>query len=114
MHGMTPGSAGVTPGGTAGLSVARLTRSRVVQAPSSKASRSVKASRAPALLEVTGTAALHASATDHGEMVEAMRRLSTDAELREKLRAAGLERAREFSWAACARATLDVYREAAS
>ena len=74
----------------------------------------VLTSRAPALLEVTGTAALHASATDHGEMVEAMRRLSTDAELREKLRAAGLERAREFSWAACARATLDVYREAAS
>jgi glycosyltransferase involved in cell wall biosynthesis len=39
-------------------------------------------------------------------IVEAMRR-------REELRAAGLERARGFSWEAAARATVDVYREAA-
>jgi glycosyltransferase involved in cell wall biosynthesis len=39
-------------------------------------------------------------------IVEAMRR-------REELRAAGLERARGFSWEVAARATVDVYREAA-
>jgi glycosyltransferase involved in cell wall biosynthesis len=33
---------------------------------------------------------------------------------REELRAQGLERARAFSWADAARATVEVYREAAS
>ena len=33
---------------------------------------------------------------------------------REELRAAGLERARAFTWPAAARATVEVYREAAA
>jgi glycosyltransferase involved in cell wall biosynthesis len=59
----------------------------------------------PAVREVAGDAALYA---ERGELPDAVRRALTD---RERLRAAGLERARTFSWEETARATAQVYRE---
>lgn len=59
-----------------------------------------------ALQEVAGDAALYA---EPGGLAEAIRRALAD---RERLSAAGLERARLFSWDETARRTLAVYREA--
>ncbi len=66
----------------------------------------VVATPEPALREVAGDAALYAEPADLGG---ALRRALAE---RERLAAAGLERARRFSWAETARRTLDVYREA--
>lgn len=74
----------------------------------------VLASTAEAVREVTGDAALHADPYDHADLVAKIRMLDSDLELRARLVAAGLRRAREFSWERAARATLDVYREAAA
>ena len=60
----------------------------------------------PALREVAGDAAVWAEESELGEGIR-----SAVAE-RERLVAAGLERARLFSWAATAKRTLAVYREA--
>ena len=60
----------------------------------------------PALQEVAGDAALWA---EERELGAGIRRALTE---RERLVAAGLERARLFSWAETARRTLAVYREA--
>ena len=60
----------------------------------------------PALQEVAGDAAVWA---DEDELGDGIRRAVAD---RERLVAAGLERARLFSWPETARRTLDVYREA--
>jgi glycosyltransferase involved in cell wall biosynthesis len=49
--------------------------------------------------EVAGEAALTVDPTDVEEIAEAMDRLLEDASLRERLRHAGLERARQFTWA---------------
>jgi glycosyltransferase involved in cell wall biosynthesis len=57
-----------------------------------------------ALREVAGDAALYAS---DGELAEAIRKAIAE---RERLRAAGFERAKRFSWDEAARRTLDVYR----
>lgn len=59
----------------------------------------------PALREVAGDAAVWA---EEHELGEGIRRAVAD---RERLVAAGLERARLFSWAETARRTLEVYRE---
>jgi alpha-1,3-rhamnosyl/mannosyltransferase len=59
----------------------------------------------PALREVAGDAAVWA---DEGELADGIRRAVAE---REQLAAAGLERARRFSWAETARRTLDVYLE---
>ncbi len=67
----------------------------------------------PSLLEITGGAGLHAAVGDIAGLARAMRQMR-DASLRDELRARGLERARTFSWDAAARATLEVYREAAA
>ena len=58
-----------------------------------------------ALREVAGNAAIFAAPEELGEALE---RAVAD---RERLVAAGLERARHFTWAETARRTLDVYRE---
>ena len=58
----------------------------------------------PALREVAGDAAVYAD----GDLAEAIRTALAD---RDRLVAAGLERAKEFSWEETARRTLDVYRE---
>jgi glycosyltransferase involved in cell wall biosynthesis len=60
----------------------------------------------PALREVGGDAALYA---EPAGLADAIRRAIAE---RARLRAAGLERARLFSWAETARRTLAVYREA--
>jgi len=72
----------------------------------------VVTSDAEALLETTGEAALHAPARDAEALADAMGRALTDAALRERLRAAGLARAAEFSWPRTAEATRAAYREA--
>lgn len=69
-------------------------------------------SRAPALLELTGDAALHVDARDADALAEAMRRVANDASLRAQLGAKGIERAREFTWKRCAEETRKAYEEA--
>ena len=69
-------------------------------------------SRAPALLELTGNAALHVDARDADALAEAMRRVANDASLRAQLGAKGAERAREFTWKRCAEETRKSYEEA--
>jgi glycosyltransferase involved in cell wall biosynthesis len=59
----------------------------------------------PALVEVAGDAAVF---VDEGDLAEGIRRAIDD---REQLVAAGLERARAFTWRASAERTLAVYRE---
>lgn len=68
----------------------------------------VLASRDPALLEVSGNAALHADSN----WTEAMLQLARNAGLRAQLSQRGLARAAEFSWASTARQTYAVYQEA--
>ncbi|MGE5273838.1 MAG: glycosyltransferase family 4 protein [Verrucomicrobiota bacterium] len=65
----------------------------------------VVASDDPALREVAGDAAVYAD----GDLAGAIRTALAE---RDRLVAAGLERARAFSWEETARRTLDVYREA--
>jgi glycosyltransferase involved in cell wall biosynthesis len=73
----------------------------------------VVASDRGALPELTAGAALLAEPAP-GPLAEALGRLLADPSLRERLRAAGLARAAEFSWARTARETLAVYRAAAA
>ena len=69
-------------------------------------------SNAPALLEVTGDAALHVDATSVDAIAAAMRRVMDDAELRAAMIARGRYRARTFTWRRCAETTRDAYRSA--
>lgn len=64
-------------------------------------------SRQPALLELCGEAALTCDADDAGAIAHHMRALAADAALRRWLAAAGLARARQFTWEAAARSLLD-------
>jgi glycosyltransferase involved in cell wall biosynthesis len=70
-------------------------------------------SNAPALVEVTGDAALHADARDAGALAAAMMRVARDGDLRAMLGAKGIERARHFTWTRCAELTREAYRSAA-
>jgi glycosyltransferase involved in cell wall biosynthesis len=63
------------------------------------------------LPEVAGDAALLVDPTDVSEIAEGLARLLTDHAFAEDLRQRGLQRAATFTWAATARATLDVYRQ---
>ena len=65
----------------------------------------VVAVREPALVEVAGGAAV---LVDDGELADGIRTALAE---RERLRAAGLERARAFTWERTAERTLAVYRE---
>jgi glycosyltransferase involved in cell wall biosynthesis len=65
----------------------------------------VVAVREPALVEVAGGAAI---VVDEADLAEGIRRALAE---RERLVAAGLERARAFTWRAAAERTLAVYRE---
>lgn len=62
------------------------------------------------LPEVAGEAALLLGPHDVGAWVRATGRVLADPALRESLRAAGLARARRFTWQAAARRTQQVYR----
>jgi glycosyltransferase involved in cell wall biosynthesis len=72
----------------------------------------VACSDRPALDEIAGDAALLFDPTDQAAVTEAVRRLITDEELRARLSARGLERARGFSWRRTAAETLASYRRA--
>ncbi|MFH1060896.1 MAG: glycosyltransferase family 1 protein [Pseudomonadota bacterium] len=64
------------------------------------------------LPEIVGDAALLVEPTDVGGIAQAMWRLFNDDDLHARLGARGLKRAAAFSWDACARQTLAVYRAA--
>jgi glycosyltransferase involved in cell wall biosynthesis len=68
-------------------------------------------SNTSSLPQVVGDAALLVDPTDVSEIAEGLARLLTDAPLADDLRHRGLQRAATFTWAATARATLDVYRQ---
>jgi len=69
----------------------------------------VIASRAPAVVEVAGDAALICDADDAEAFAAAMRRMLTEPDLRRALRAAGIARASAFTWDAAAARTMAVY-----
>ncbi|MEO8382470.1 MAG: glycosyltransferase family 1 protein [Acidobacteriota bacterium] len=71
-------------------------------------------SMAEALVEVTGNAALHVNARSPLELAEAMLALRKDGALRARLALEGRQRARKFTWRACAAATRAVYFEVLS
>ena len=68
------------------------------------------ASNASSIPQVAGDAALLVDPTDVSEIAEGLARLLTEPAFAEDLRQRGLQRAATFTWAATARATLDVYR----
>jgi len=73
----------------------------------------VVASDIPPLREVAGTAAMLVPPSDVTALAAALRELVGSPGRRQELSAAGLDRARAFSWDRSARQTLEVYREAA-
>lgn len=62
--------------------------------------------------EIAGEAALLVDAQDPRRMAETMRLALCDRTLRVNLTQKGLERVKNFSWEKCARATINVYRQA--
>ncbi|MFW6084627.1 MAG: glycosyltransferase family 4 protein [Gemmatimonadota bacterium] len=60
------------------------------------------------LEELAGDAALKVPPDDHAAIGEAVRRVLGDAELADRLSAAGLARSARFDWTSCAEKTLDV------
>jgi glycosyltransferase involved in cell wall biosynthesis len=64
------------------------------------------------LAEVAGDAALRFDPEDEGSIAEAIEAMLGDSELRERLRAAGRERAAGFTWEAAAEQTVASYRRA--
>ena len=68
-------------------------------------------SRAAALVEITGDAALHVDA-EPVALARAMRRLRDDDALRDAMSVRGRERARAFTWTRCAELTRAAYRAA--
>ncbi|HLY02463.1 MAG TPA: glycosyltransferase family 1 protein [Candidatus Cybelea sp.] len=70
----------------------------------------VAASDAGSLREIGGEAALYAPPDDAAAWAAALRRIVLDGELRERLRASGLERAKKFSWDESARRHVALFR----
>jgi len=73
----------------------------------------VIASHAPALIEVTGDAALHVDAKSIDAIADAMMRVMRDATLRATMIARGRARATVFTWRRCAEMTREIYRRIA-
>ena len=69
----------------------------------------VVTSNVSAMPEVAGDAALLVDPRDVDDLAAAIARLLRDDSLRDRVRGAGIARAREFPWAATARRTLDAY-----
>jgi len=67
----------------------------------------VIAARAGAIPEVCGDAAVYCDPHSQQDIANAIRRTVADPALREAMRRRGIERARKFTWAACADATSD-------
>lgn len=74
----------------------------------------VAASNVGAVAEVCGDAALLFDPADSEAITDAITRVTSDEGLRDSLRAAGLEHAAGFTWAATARQHLSVYEKALS
>jgi glycosyltransferase involved in cell wall biosynthesis len=72
----------------------------------------VACSNASSLPEVAGDAALLFDPHDEAAIAAALTRLLQDRALADRLRAAGRERVREFTWERTARATIDSYSRA--
>jgi glycosyltransferase involved in cell wall biosynthesis len=72
----------------------------------------VACSTATSLPEIAGEAALFFDPLDVEAIAVSARRILEDRDLADRLRAAGYERARRFSWEECARRTLASYRKA--
>ncbi len=72
----------------------------------------VACSDRPALREVAGDAALLFDPEDPAAVAAAIDRILSDAALAARLKAAGRERSRRYTWAQAARATLESYRRA--
>jgi glycosyltransferase involved in cell wall biosynthesis len=72
----------------------------------------VACSTAPSLPEVAGDAARYFDPEDEGEIATAISEVIRDSRLRERLAAAGRERARRFSWERTARQTIESYERA--
>jgi glycosyltransferase involved in cell wall biosynthesis len=72
----------------------------------------VACSNATSLPEVAGDAALYFEPTDTGAITAAIERLLNDESLRSRLRTAGPEQARKFSWRTTAERTLASYERA--
>lgn len=62
-------------------------------------------SLAPALVEITGDAALHVDGRSVDALADAMARVARDSQLRASMETKAIERARVFSWRRCAEAT---------
>jgi len=73
----------------------------------------VVTSNRSALPEVGGEAVWYVDPLNEDELAEALRRLATDAELRDKLSRLGRERAAKFRWEDSARGVATVYEEVA-
>jgi glycosyltransferase involved in cell wall biosynthesis len=73
----------------------------------------VIASDDPALVEVSGGAALHFARGDAAALRSALERVLGDPALRADLSQKGLARARDFRWDECAARHVEAYREAA-
>ena len=71
----------------------------------------VVASNRGSLPEVLGDAALLPDPEDEHAVGEAIQSVLSRPELRERLRRAGMARARTFTWEACAERTVDLYRD---
>ncbi|HKZ00814.1 MAG TPA: glycosyltransferase family 1 protein [Pyrinomonadaceae bacterium] len=71
----------------------------------------VVASNRGSLPEVVGDAGVLVDPEDHETMAKSVAMILDDAGFREKLRQAGLERARLFTWEKTAKQTLEVYRK---
>ena len=69
-------------------------------------------SNTSSLPEVGGDAAIYFDPFDAGDIARAMRAVVADPGLRSRLSARGLARAKEFSWAATARKTVEAYERA--
>jgi glycosyltransferase involved in cell wall biosynthesis len=69
-------------------------------------------SRIPVIMETSAEAARLVNPTDVHELAAALVELLTDADAREQLSRAGLERAAEYTWERTAEKTLEVYQEA--
>ncbi len=74
----------------------------------------VACSNASSLPEVAGDAALLFDPHDEAAIAAALERMLSDSAEAERLRARGLERAREFTWQRTARLTLESYRRAST
>ena len=66
----------------------------------------------PALVEVTGDAALHVDARSTDDLAAAMQRVIEDSALRDELARRGIERAKQFTWKRCAELTRAAYLSA--